>query len=412
MKILYINHYAGSKKHGMAFRPYYLAREWQKSGHHVTIIAASHSHLRSVQPTVTKSFETETIDGIAYHWIKTSKYNSNGIGRFINIAQFLFGLFKNARSFVKCIAPDVVIASSTYPMDIWPAKLIAKRSGARLVFELHDVWPQSLIEAGGLHPLHPFVLLTAVAERVVYRSADRVISMLPAIHDHCSSLGYDLNKVSVVSNGVDMSDWTAPDQSIIPRAINDVIESAQSQKKRVVCYTGAHGVPNDLDNLLDAAKLLADTPVTFLLIGDGHHKVQLTEKVKRDYLENVHMFGSVSKTLIPSILEACDIAFIGAKKQPLYKHGISPNKLMDYMMSSTPIISAIGAGNDPVTDAGCGMTIEPESPDALASAIKYLCLLSNEELSAMGAAGNVYACEHYSYDILAFRFMTALQDTR
>ena len=410
MNILYINHYAGSKNHGMAFRPYYLAKEWLKSGHQVTIIAASHSHLRNLQPDVTESITEETIDGIQYSWIKTSKYGSNGIRRFINIGQFIFGLFRNAKCYVESKDPDVVIASSTYPMDIWPAKFIAKRAGARLVFELHDVWPQSLIEAGGLHKFHPFVLLNGWAETVVYRSADRIVSMLPAIHNHCSSKGYDLAKVSVVSNGAYMSEWNAPDRSFIPQAIKDEIDSAHIQKLRVVCYTGAHGVPNDLDNLLDAAKLLADAHIIFLLIGNGHHKVELAKKAQREGLENVRMFDSVPKSSIPSILEACDIAFIGAKKQPLYQHGISPNKIMDYMMSSTPIISAIAAGNDPVKDAGCGITVAPEDSNALADVIKSLCVLGDKELTAMGAAGKVYALKNYSYEVLATRFMNVLQD--
>jgi len=410
MNILYINHYAGSKNHGMAFRPYYLAKEWLKSGHQVTIIAASHSHLRNLQPDVTESITEETIDGIQYSWIKTSKYGSNGIRRFINIGQFIFGLFRNAKCYVESKDPDVVIASSTYPMDIWPAKFIAKRAGARLVFELHDVWPQSLIEAGGLHRFHPFVLLNGWAETVVYRSADRIVSMLPAIHNHCSSKGYDLAKVSVVSNGADMSEWNASDRSFIPQAIKDAIDSAHSQKLRIVCYTGAHGVPNDLDNLLNAAKLLANEHIIFLLIGNGHHKVELAKKAQREGLENVLMFDSVPKSSIPSILEACDIAFIGAKKQPLYQHGISPNKIMDYMMSSTPIISAIAAGNDPVKDAGCGITVTPEDSIALADGVKSLCLLSGKELSAMGAAGKVYALKNYSYEVLATRFMQVLQD--
>ena len=102
------------------------------------------------------------------------------------------------------------------------------------------------------------------------------------------------------------------------------------------------------------------------------------------------------------------MAFIGAKKQPLYSHGISPNKLMDYMMSSTPIISAIGAGNDPVTEAGCGITIAPENPDSLADAIMSLCAKSDADLYAMGVAGNLFARKNYSYEVLASKFLNAM----
>ena len=296
-------------------------------------------------------------------------------------------------------------------MDIWPAKFIANKAGARLVFELHDVWPQSLIEVGGLHRLHPFVLLSSWAEKVVYRSADQIISMLPAIHNHCISMGFDISKVSIVSNGADLSEWSILDRPIIPKEIQNEIEAARSKNFRIICYTGAHGVPNNLDNLLDAAKLLADTKVIFLLVGNGNHKAELTKRVQKESIENVRMFDSVPKSLIPSVLEACDIAFIGAKKQPLYQHGISPNKVMDYMMSSIPIISAIEAGNDPVTDARCGVTVTPDDANSLVGAVKVLCKMSDRELSAMGAAGKVYAYNNYSYEVLASKFMNALQSS-
>jgi glycosyltransferase involved in cell wall biosynthesis len=409
MNILYINHYAGSKKHGMAFRPYYLAKEWLKSGHKVTIVAASHSHLRNAQPNVSQSFTEETVDGILYNWLKVSKYSSNGIRRFINICQFVLNLFNNASRYIDS-NPDVVIASSTYPMDIWPARFIAKRAGARLIFELHDVWPQSLTEAGGLNKFHPFVLLCGLAEKVVYKSADSIVSMLPAIHKHCATMSYDLSKVSIVSNGADFSEWDSSYQSAIPKAIKDEIDLARSKKFRIICYTGAHGIPNNLDNLLDAAKALVDARIMFILVGNGNHKAELTKRVKLEGIENIRMFDSVPKNLIPSILEASDIAFIGAKKQPLYQHGISPNKIMDYMMSSTPIISAIEAGNDPVSEAKCGITVAAENPTLLANALESMCKLSDKELSLMGAAGKLYAQNNYNYEMLASKFIDALQE--
>jgi glycosyltransferase involved in cell wall biosynthesis len=120
------------------------------------------------------------------------------------------------------------------------------------------------------------------------------------------------------------------------------------------------------------------------------------------------MFGSVTKTMIPPLLEATDIAFIGAKKQPLYEHGISPNKLVDYMMSGRPIVSAIAAGNDPVSDAQCGLTVEPGNSAALAAAITSLVALSDEKLRALGELGQTYVRENYMYDVLAARFLEVL----
>jgi len=413
MNILYINHYAGSKKHGMAFRPYYLSKEWIKSDiHKVNIVASSYSHLRNIQPNVSKDLSNEFIDGIQYSWIKTIEYKSNGVKRFINILQFILKLFKYSNYFVKKNKPDIVIASSTYPMDIWPAYNIAKKSGATLIFELHDVWPLSLIEAGGLSKIHPFVVISAIAEKSVYKLSDKIISMLPAIHEHCRYNNYDLSKVTVIPNGIDIKEWVTPDASLIPTNIKKIIDLAKMNKQRVLCYTGAHGLPNDLDNLLDAAKNLKTESVIFLLIGNGNHKNKLLKRVETEIIDNVYMFESIPKKTIPSILDSCHIAFIGAKNQPLYRFGISPNKIMDYMMSGTPIISAINAGNDPVKDAGCGISVIPQDSLMLSEAIKSLCALSDEELSKMGLAGQAYAIENYAYHNLASQFLSVLENKK
>ena len=135
MNILLINHYAGSDRHGMEYRPYYMAREWTRTGHHVTIVAASYAHLRTSQPAVESSLETETIDGIDYRWVRTPSYQCNGWRRALNIFVFVLRLLRSAGRLARDLRPDAVIASSTYPLDMVPARAIARRSGALLVFE-------------------------------------------------------------------------------------------------------------------------------------------------------------------------------------------------------------------------------------------------------------------------------------
>mgnify|MGYP000089250295 FL=1 len=101
MNILLINHYAGSTEMGMEFRPYYMAREWTKLGHKVDIIAGDYSHLRKMNPTVKYDFQTEDIDGITYHWIKTGTYQGNGAKRAITMFRFVGKLWWNASKIVK-----------------------------------------------------------------------------------------------------------------------------------------------------------------------------------------------------------------------------------------------------------------------------------------------------------------------
>lgn len=110
MNIMIINHYAGSDYYGMEFRPYYMAKEWIKLGHSVTIISASYSHLRKNNPDINNDLQEEIIDGIRYVWIKTPKYNGNGVGRIINIATFMFKLRIYYKKIAQRYNPNAVVA--------------------------------------------------------------------------------------------------------------------------------------------------------------------------------------------------------------------------------------------------------------------------------------------------------------
>jgi len=177
MNILLINHYAGSTRHGMEFRPFYLAREWVRAGHRVQIVAASFSHIRARQPEFDGAALDEQIEGIDYRWLRTPAYTGNGAGRVKNMLAFMAALWRDGPRLAREFRPDVVIASSTYPMDIWPARRIAKLSQARLVYEVHDLWPLSPMELGGLSRWHPFIVWVQLAEDYAYRHADKVVSI-------------------------------------------------------------------------------------------------------------------------------------------------------------------------------------------------------------------------------------------
>ncbi len=403
MNVLLINHYAGSPWHGMEYRPYYLAREWVRAGHRVQIVAATFSHLRLVQPHA----GDETIDGIAYRWLRTPRYRGNDAGRVLNIAVFLARLLVQASDWARRLRPDVVIASSTYPMDIWVARRIARLAGATLVHEIHDLWPSSPIELSGMSPRHPFIRLCRKAEDDACRDADRVVSMLPKVADHLAAHGLDLRKLYIVPNGVAPEEWQGE-----PVALNEAIGAHVARQRAqgclVVTYAGSHGEPNALDVLLDAAKLLKDDAFAFVLVGDGHQKARLVRRVVDEHMVNVALFDPIPKAQIPALLAASDIAYIGWKRQPLYRFGIAPNKLMDYMMAGIPVLHSVEAGNDPVADAGCGLTVEPESPEAVAQGLRRLAAVAPADRRVMGERGRNFVLAHHSYPVLAKRFLEAI----
>ncbi len=398
---------------GMEYRPYYLAREWSAAGHRVQIVAASYSHVRARQPDVGSVPVDAMIDGIAYRWLPTPRYSTNGIGRVWNIWRFLARLWTEAAQLARDFKPDVVIASSTYPMDIWVARRIARLARPRratLVFEIHDLWPLSPIELTGMSPRHPFALLCQWAEDAAYRDSDLVVSILPKVHEHVAARGLDLHRLAIVPNGVSPQDW-----QLSPSPLRDDVEQAvhahRGAGRTIVAYVGSMGLPNALDTLLDAAAQLRDDPIGFVLVGDGFERSRLTRRVADESLTNVNMLAPIPKSQVPTLLSAIDIAYIGWQRVPIYRFGIAPNKLMDYMMAGCAVLHSVEAGNDLVAESGCGVSVEPESATAAARGLRQLAALSTEQRRAMGRRGHDFVMSEHSYPVLASRFIQAIERT-
>ena len=407
MNILLINHYAGSPALGMEYRPYYLAREWVRAGHQVQIVAASYSHVRSHQPEMGSQPLDETLDGVRYRWLPVPGYLGNGIGRVKNIWAFLSRLWRDSPRIVREFKPSVVIASSTYPMDIWVARRIAHLAGAKLVYEVHDLWPASPIEVSGMSKWHPFILLCQKAENDAYRDADVVVSMLPKVAGHMAAHGLDLRKLHIVPNGIALDEWRGGPTPLEP-GLAAQLAALKVAGRRIVGYAGSHGLPNALDVLLDAATLLRDRPISVVLVGAGHEKARLAQRVRDEGLDHVVMLPPIPKAQIPALLSTFDIAYIGWQRVPIYRFGIAPNKLMDYMMAGCTVLHSVEAGNDPVAEAGCGLTVVPESAAAVAAGVQTLLACTSAERASMGERGRAFVLTHHTYAVLAQRFIDAV----
>lgn len=406
MKILLINHYAGGPSFGMEHRPYYMAREWVACGHEVTIVASGFAHTRTHQPRVQTKIRQEMIDGIRYLWLKTPPYSGNTVSRILNMLIFIFRLRCNARSIARNFSPDLVIASSTYPLDIWPAHRIARYSGGKLVYEVHDLWPLSPMELGGYSRRHPYIMLLQRAENYAYKHSDKVVSLLPHTLEHMVSHGMEPEKFVYIPNGIVASDWE--EKTDIPDEHQIIIDKLRGEGKMIIGYTGAHGIANALYPLVEATELTQDLPVGFLLVGNGPEKDNLHQKAKAAGLQNIFFTSSVAKHQLPSLLSQIDILYVGFQRQALYRFGVSPNKIFDYMMAGKPIIQAIEAGNNPVRDAGCGLSIEPDNPKAITEAIRQLIAMSSKDLKKMGEAGKEYVIANHDYSVLSLRFLESL----
>lgn len=402
-RVLYINHYAGSVRHGMEFRPFYMAREWQRLGHEVSMVAATYSHLRQVNPEPAKAFSEEDVDGVRYFWIKTPAYDGNGPGRIVNMMRFVGGLYAHRRELIERTRPDVVIASSTYPLDIFPAASIARRAGARLIFEVHDLWPLSPMELGGMSRYHPFIMVMQRGEDYAVKHADVVVSMLPKADEHLRSRGMAPSKFVYVPNGAVLEEWNL-DGPALPAEHEALLARYRREGRFAVIYAGAHGLLNNLGIVLDAARELRDARVSFCLVGQGPEREPLQRRAAELGLANVDFLPSIPKASVPLLLDRADALFLGFAPQPLFRFGVSPNKLMDYMLAAKPVVAAMRAGNDPVTEGAFGITVSPEDPHALAEAVRTLAALPASERRAMGERGRRTGEEQYAYGPLARRF--------
>lgn len=410
MNILLINHYAGSPEMGMEYRPYYLAKEWKKNGHNVSVIASSFSHVRSVQPEIKENSEVRNIEGISYVWIKTKEYKGNTIKRFYNILEFVFKLFIKSKYIATTFKPDVVIASSTYPLDIYPASRIAKKANAKLIYEIHDLWPLSPMEIGGYSKYHPFIMLMQAAENYCYKKSDLVVSILPKTLEHCLKHGLMPLKWHFIPNGINVQKLA--DVEELPQKQENLIKEIRSKYKSLVGYMGSIGLANALDAFVLSAKKISDDKIAFVIIGKGPEKDSLIRLKNENGIINVFFIETVPKKTVIKMLGYFDILYIGLKKQKLFRFGISPNKLFDYMYSGKPIIQAIEAGNDMVSEAGCGITVEPENPDAIAEAIIKLIAKPEEELALMGRKGKEFVIKNHDYKIISENFLNLMSEVQ
>ena len=398
-----INHYSGSVELGMEYRHFYLAKELQALGHEVSIVASEFSHLRIAQPVQSTKKWTEHL-GISHLWLSGRSYSGNGIRRLFNMLDFSRSLWHNALNIAVQRKPEIILASSPHPFCSYGAARLARIAGAKFIFEIRDLWPLSLMELGSMSPNHPLIRLLDHAEAYGCRHAHRVVSLLPCVDDYMERRGVHRDKWTWVSNGILPSEWQTPCVKVSDR-LAETLSTLKAQGFSIVGYAGTHGLANSLDTLIDSAKLMQGENVAFVLVGGGSEKAALQRRAQVEGLKNVWLIDAVNKPQIPALLQRFDVAYIGLRRQSVYRFGIAPNKLMDYMMAGKPILHAVEAGNDPVGESGCGLTVQPEDPRALAQGIRSLLGLSEDERKVLGRRGQAFVLKNHTYPVLAKRFL-------
>lgn len=401
MKIVYIAHFAGSPEHGMVHAYYHLAQEWLKLGHQVTIVAASFAHPRNVQPVIDEDITEQWVDGIRYLWVKTSAYQAQSyLGRVKNIMQFVF---KTWWSRLPIDSGDLVICSSHHPFAIFPAQRLARRFNARLVFEVRDLWPLSLIELGNISPKNPFIWLMQKAEDYAYRTADHVVSVLSGAKPYMIKHGLDAEKYSYIPNGYAVSKQS---EASLPEKITFLLQELKNRGPFILGYAGGINNGNALKPLVRSLAITKHQDVFLLLLGDGPNLDDLRELSQQlGVMDKVHFLGSVSKSAVQTFLQQVDAVYVGFQKRAFYQFGVSPTKLNDYMYAGKPVIYAIDAPDNPVAESGCGISCNAENAEEIANAIDTMSNMTFREREAMGRRGYDWLLENRDYEKLARRFL-------
>lgn len=408
MNIILMDHYAGSPAMGMEFRPYYMAREWVKKGHNVRIVGGDFSHLRIKNPKIRKDFTTQNIDGIKYTWLRTGEYEGNGVKRAESMMRYVGKLYINAERIARAWKPDVVIASSTYPLETYAAKKIAKCAGAKYIHEVHDMWPATLYEIGGMSKKHPFVVMMQAAENSAYKNCDELVALLPYTKKYMVKHGLAPYKFHNIQNGILSQEWA--DKQPLPDEHTQLFENLKD--KFIVLYMGGHALSNALDILLDCAAQEKDSDIAFVLVGDGVEKPRLVKRKNDEKLDNVYFLPPVPKTMVPSLVEKADCSYMGALDSPLYRFGLCLNKMYDCMMAGKPIVCAINAPKTLVEQYDCGFMADPSDVETINSAVHKLKNMTKAQRDEMGQRGKTAVLENFTYEKLAQRFLDIMEKNK
>lgn len=398
-KMWILNHYAIPPNMPGGTRHYDLSQELIKKNFEVTIFSSGFSHGKKnyFKLFKGKSYIVENYGKLKFVWLRTVPYRKNNYKRILNMLSYLFRMLFVAHNFSK---PDVIIGSSVHPFAVIAAWLLSKKYKAKFIFEVRDLWPQTAIDMRVIKPNGVIAKLMYAWEKFMYKRADKIIVLLPNAKKYIEGKGISAEKVVWIPNGVNLERF---DDAILSsnNKINNFIK--KSNNKFVIMYTGAHGPANDLDIFIKAATYfqISDSEIIFYLIGSGIEKERLKKESKSRNLNNIYFFSPVPKGEIPAILNCADLLVQSFAPIDVFKYGISPNKIFDYLAAGKPIIMSVKTTNNIVKDAKAGIVVEPGNAKAFIEGIMEIKKMSAEKRKRLGKNGQVYVEKYHSVKLLA-----------
>ena len=374
-------------------RNFCLMRGLSDIGYNVTIITSDSNHLAK-PPIFQSASHNEEIEGLKVVWLRTLKYiKTNSMRRILSWIDFEWQLVKFNKK--ELSSPDVIICSSLSLLTILNGLLLKKKFQCKLIFEVRDIWPLTLVEEGGYSRFHPLILLLAMIEWLGYRYADEVVGTMPNLQEHVSDvLGYE-RVVHCIPMGYDRFHL----ENITPVS-SDYVDRYIPADKLIVTHLGSVGLTNSLDAFFECAESMASNPlVHFLIVGDG----DLRDKYMKQFgsLENISFGPKVEKEMVQSILAKSDITYLAVPRSKVWKYGQSLNKIIDYMLSANPIIASYEGFPSMIDEANCGVIVPPNDPVAIRHAIEEYARIGSVERQKIGSRGRHWIIDNRSYEKLA-----------
>jgi len=371
-------------------------------------------------------FKTEVISGNIHYatgkkilpntWLNTEKvdeditlyrtwtysgYNSNFVGRVIGYLSYTFSSLIKALFLKK---PDVYIVTSPSIFVGISAIIVSKLKKVPFIFEVRDLWPESAVATGVL--TNKFLLnILYWLEYRLYKYSNKIVVLTPAFKENIEKRFPEfIGKIDIITNGADFSIMEKEHKRI------ELRKKLGWGDKKVFTYLGAHGVANDLMQVVEAAKVFKENnKIHFVLIGDGMQKKLLKQKASEYHLPNIEFIDSVPKHEVVDYVNASDVCMAILKKTDTFKT-VYPNKVFDYMSCKKPVFVTIdGITRDLIETSNCGLYAEPENLGEFKNIVDKFLSMSDEELQTFGENGYKHVKENFDRKKLVKRYIELIK---
>lgn len=403
MHIVYIHQYFTTPDQKGGTRSYEMAQKLVQAGHRVSMVCGT-SDLIEAGGRVGEVKE-ERIDGIEEYRIIEPYSNTMSFPRrwicFLKFAKQALKLIKTLRDV------NLVFATSTPLTTGDPGRKAAKFHHCPFIFEVRDLWPELPI-AMGIVKHWPLKYYLKRMELRAYRAANHIIALAPGIKQGICGTGYPENQVSMIPNSSDVDLFMPARQKELD---NDPRFGRPGEFR--LAFTGAHGLANGLDAVLDAIAVLKQRGirgVRFCFIGSGGKKSHLVKRARDEGLDDyVAWVDPIPKKELAIILPQMNVGMMILKNVPAFYRGTSPNKFFDYLACGLPILNNYpGWVGEYIQKYNCGVVVEPDNPEAFADGVMDL-MNRHEELPDMGKNGRNLAETVFNREILGKQFVEAFE---